>query len=68
MYFEHVLVALQGVVALHPGSFSPLIPSLFLLSIQCDRCLFPFPMWGLITELPGFARRGRSLHLGAGCQ
>ena len=68
MYFEHVLVALQGVVALRPGSFSPLIPSLFLLSIQCDRCLFPFPMWGLITGLPGFASRGRSLHLGAGCQ
>ena len=68
MYFEHVLVALQGVVALHPGSFSPLIPSFFLLSIQCDRYLFPFPMWGLITGLLGFASCGRSLHLGAGCQ
>ena len=38
------------------------------LFIQCDGCLFPFPMWGLMAELPGFASHGRSLHLGAGCQ
>ena len=44
-------------------------PSLPLpLFIQCDGCLFPFPMWGLMAELPGFASHGRSLHQGAGCQ
>ena len=43
---------------------SPLFP----LFIQCDGCLFPFPVWGLTAGLPGFASHGRSLHLGAGCQ
>ena len=68
MYFERVLVALQGVAALRPGSFSPPIPSLFPLSTQCDGYLFPFPVWGLMAGLPGFASHGRGLHLGAGCQ
>ena len=27
---------------------------------------FPFPAWGLLAGLPGFASRGSSLHLGAG--
>ena len=44
-------------------------PSLPLpLFIQCDGCLFPFPVWGLMAEFPGFASHGRSLHQGAGCQ
>ena len=30
--------------------FSPL-PSLFPLFIQCDRCLFPFPAWGLMWRI-----------------
>ena len=51
-----------------PRQFSPPITSLFPLFIQCDRCLFPFPMWGLMAGLLGFATHGRSLHLGAGCQ
>ena len=29
---------------------------------------FPFPAWGLLAGLPGFASHGSSLHLGAGCQ
>ena len=45
--------------------FSP-IPSLFPLFLQCDGCLFPFPVWGLMAGLPGFTSHGRSLHLGAG--
>ena len=44
-------------------------PSLPLpLFIQCDRCLFLFPVRGLMAELPGFASHGRSLHQGTGCQ
>ena len=46
----------------------PTLPSLFPLFIQCDGCLSPFPMWGLMAGLPGFASHGRSLHLGAGYQ
>ena len=42
--------------------------SLSLSTVQCDGCLFFFPMWGLMAGLPGFASHGRSLHLGAGCQ
>ena len=44
------------------GQFSPPIPSLLTLFIQCDGCLFPFPMWGLMAGLPGFTSHG------AGCQ
>ena len=43
--------------------FSPPLPSLFPPFIQCDRCLFPFPVWGFIGGLPWFASHGRSLHL-----
>ena len=49
-----------------PRQFSPPIPSLFPLFLQCDGCLFPFPVWGLMAGLPGFTSHGRSLHLGAG--
>ena len=48
--------------------FSPPLPSLFPLFIQCDGCLSPFPVWGLMAGLPGFASHGRSLHIGAGYQ
>ena len=47
---------------------SPPLPSLFRLFIQCDRCLFPFPVWRHMSELPGFTSHGNSLHLGADCQ
>ena len=46
--------------------FYPLLYSLFPLFIQYDRCLFPFPTWGLMAGLPEFASHGSSLHLGAG--
>ena len=29
---------------------------------------FPFPAWGFLAGLPGFASHWSSLHLGAGCQ
>ena len=47
---------------------SPPLSSLFPLFIQCDRCLFPFPVWRHMAELPGFTSHGSSLHLGADCQ
>ena len=58
----------RGGVSSLSRQFSPPLPSLFPLFIQCDGCLFPFPVWGLTAGLPGFAGHGRSLHLGAGCQ
>ena len=58
MCFKRVFAALFGVTAQHPGSFPPL-PSLFPLFFQCDGCLFPFPAWGLMAGLPGFASHGR---------
>ena len=63
LYSEYILVALWGVAPLCPGSFSPPIPSPSPLSIQYDRCLFPFPVLGLIAGLPGFSSYGRTLHL-----
>ena len=50
------------------SQFPPPIPFLFPLFIQCDGCLFPFPVWGLMAWLPGFSSHERGLHLGAGCQ
>ena len=58
----------RGGVSSLSRQFSPPLPSLFPLFIQCDGCLFPFPVWGLTAGLPGFASHGRSFHLGAGCQ
>ena len=46
----------------------PTLSSLFPLFIHCNGCLFPFPVWGPMTGLPGFASHGRSLHPEAGCQ
>ena len=50
------------------SQFPPPIPFLLPLFIQCDGCLFPFPVWGLMAWLPGFSSHERGLHLGAGCQ
>ena len=66
--FERELPALFCVAAHRPSSFSPPLHSFFPLFIQCDGCLFPFPAWGFMAGLPGFASHGSSLHLGAGCQ
>ena len=66
MCFECELAALFGVAAHHLGrQFSLSIPS----SFHCGKtgALFPFPVWGLMAGLPGFASHGSSLHLGAGC-
>ena len=69
--FLHVLRAWTCSVVRSASSssrqFSPPLPSLFPLFIQCGRCLFPFPVWGFMAGLPGFASHERSLHLGAGC-
>ena len=50
------------------GQFSSPLPSLFTLLYQCVGCLLPFPVWGPLAGLPGFASHGSSLHLGASCQ
>ena len=55
----------RGGVSSLSRQFSPPLPSLFPLFIQCDGCLFPFPVWGLMAGLPGFASHGRSFHLGS---
>ena len=47
-------------ISLSSQQFSPPLPSLFPLFIQCDGC------HRLLTGLPGFDSHGRSLHLGAG--
>ena len=62
--FQHCFAWQLIVQAVFPHPFPPLFP----LFIQCDGCLFPFPAWGLMAGLPGFASHGSSLHLGAGCQ
>ena len=53
----------RGGVSSLSRQFSPPLPSLFPLFIQCDGCLFPFLVWGLMAGLPGFASHGRSLQV-----
>ena len=61
-----------GSSIIRPGSSVPShhFPSLFPLFQQCDRCLCPLTVWGLVAGLPGFASHmhGSGLHLGAGYQ
>ena len=70
--FLHVLWELSVLLIWSDSSlsrqFSPPLLPLFPLFIQCDRYLFPFPVWGFMAGLPGFASHGSSLHLGVGCQ